>query len=190
MKKIIAISFLLLSLSACGTLDKLGLSGAKNDDPNIKPVTHDNAPLNTEYRLQRKRGKLTGEDGFNLLGGGSDESGNGGGSLGVNSFLWRATLDTLAFMPFASADPFGGVILTDWYEDPKTPGERFKVNAIIMDTGLRADAIKVKLFKQKMQKDNQWRDVEVHPTLARKLEDTILTRAREIRVNHLARKGD
>lgn len=188
MKHLILSTLILSLLSSCATLEKMGISGAKEDTADVKAVNNSNAPLNTEYRLQRKRGKLTGEDGFNLLGGGSDDAdGNGGGSLGVNSFLWRATLDTLAFMPFASADPFGGVILTDWYEDPKTPGERFKVNAIIMDTGLRADAIKIKLFKQKAQKDGQWRDVEVHPTIARKLEDTVLTRAREIKVNHLAR---
>ena len=91
-------------------------------------------------------------------------------------------------MPFQSADPFGGVIITEWYEDPKTPGERFKVNALILDTGLRADGVKVKLFKQQKQGRN-WDDIEVHPELARKLEDTILTRARELRVGALARQS-
>src|SRR5579871_2995790 len=82
---------------------------------------------------QRRNGSLTGDDGgFTLLGRGKNED-SSGGALGVNSFLWRATLDTLSFMPLASADPFGGVIITEWYEDPKTPGERFKVNALILD---------------------------------------------------------
>lgn len=186
MKNIFLLSFLLVSLSSCATLEKMGIG---QSDSAAASASRSDVPVNTEDRLRKQRGKLTGEDGFNVLGGGDDDKSNGA-TLGVNSFLWRATLDTLAFMPFASADPFGGVILTDWYEDPKTPGERFKVNAVIMDTGLRAEAIKIKLFKQKIQKDNQWRDVEVHPNLARKLEDTVLTRAREIRVNHLARRGE
>ncbi len=185
MKKFILASFLILSLSSCSQLKDMGFGGS---DSKADPISgRSNIPLDTDTRLRQQRGKLTGEDGFNLLG--SSEDGSGGATLGVNSFLWRATLDTLAFMPFASADPFGGVILTDWYEDPKTPGERFKVNAMIMDTGLRADAVKIKLFKQKIETSGQWRDVEVHPNLARKLEDTVLTRAREIRVNHLARSG-
>lgn len=178
MRHIIFLSALLLTLTSCDKLGDLGLNGSKTE-----------TPLNTEDKLQQSRGKLTGEGGFDLLGGGEEDK-TSGATLGVNSFLWRATLDTLAFMPFASADPFGGLIITDWYEDPKTPGERFKVNAIIMDTGLRADAIKIKLFKQRQQKDGQWRDIEVHPDLPRKLEDTILTRARELRVNVAARSAD
>ena len=138
-------------------------------------------PLTSEDERRRERGRLSGEDGFNLLGG-SKDGGGGGAALGVNSFLWRATLDTLSFMPISSADPFGGTVLTDWYEDPKTPGERFKVNAMITDTALRADAIKVTLFKQREEK-GQWRDTEVNPSLPRQLEDTILTRAREIRIS-------
>lgn len=137
-----------------------------------------------------ERGRLTGEDGWNLLGGSSgDDGGTAGARLGVNSFLWRATLDTLSFMPLSSADPFGGVILTEWYEDPKTPGERFKVNAMILDTTLRADAVKVKLFKQARTAQG-WQDIAVGPDLSRKLEDTVLTRARELRVAYYARKGE
>ncbi len=86
-------------------------------------------------------------------------------------------------MPLASADPFGGVILTDWYEDPKTPGERFKINALIIGGKLRADAIKVSLFKQRLDPvSGQWRDADVNPTRAREIEDTILTRARQLRI--------
>ena len=103
-----------------------------------------------------------------------------GSPIGVNSYLWRATLDTLSFMPLASADPFGGVIITDWYEDPKTPGERFKVNALILDKTLRADGVKITLFKQKMDKGS-WRDQQVDDKLAHSLEDTILTRARQLK---------
>lgn len=179
MKKILLVLLPLVTLAACDTLEKMGLNGGKGATP---------VPLNREDAARESRGKLTG-DGFDLLGGSKDDSA-AGARLGVNSFLWRATLDTLSFMPFASADPFGGVIITDWYEDPKTPGERFKVNAVILDSTLRADAIKVKLFKQKRGAGDDWRDVDVHPKLGHKLEDTILTRARELRVNVAARSAE
>ena len=140
-------------------------------------------PVEAKYKRVEERGKLTG-DGLTLFGGDSESESGGGGGIGVNGFLWRATLDTLSFMPMASADPFGGVVLTDWYEDPKTPGERFKVNALILDRAMRADAVKITLFKQ-MQSGGQWRDTDVNPRLAREIEDTILTRARELRVSQL-----
>ncbi|NBO20323.1 MAG: DUF3576 domain-containing protein, partial [Proteobacteria bacterium] len=130
-----------------------------------------------------RNGSLTGADGgFLMMGRGGDKA--EGGQLGVNSFLWRASLDTLSFMPLASADPFGGVIITDWYEDPETPGERFKVNALILDKTLRADGVKVTLFKQKLEKGT-WRDKPVDTALEKSLEDTILTRARQLKVTQL-----
>jgi hypothetical protein len=139
-------------------------------------------PQTNEDARRASRGKLTGEEGMVLFGGKKDEAANAS-PLAVNSFLWRSTLDTLSFMPLASADPFGGVIITDWYEDPKSPGERFKVNALILDKTLRADGIKITVFKQqKNEKNGSWRDQQVDATLARKLEDTILTRARELRM--------
>ncbi len=106
----------------------------------------------------------------------------GGGALGVNAYLWRGALDTLSFMPLFNADPFGGVIITDWYEDPKVKGERYKVNALILDKTLRADGIKVTLFKQKLDDKGVWRDIDVPPHVGRDLEDTILTRARQMRM--------
>ncbi len=105
--------------------------------------------------------------------------------IGVNSFLWRATLDTVSFMPLASADPFGGVVLTDWYTDAETPNERVKINAFIMGRELKSDGIRVRTFRQVM-KGGQWRDAEVAEETGRKLEDTILTRARQLRIAHLA----
>jgi hypothetical protein len=138
-------------------------------------------PMDREDAARAARGKVTGEDGILLMGRGkSEESAN---PLGVNSFLWRATLDTLSFMPLTSADPFGGTIITDWYEDPNTPGERFKINALILDRTLRADGVKISLFKQKKnEKSGQWRDASVDAKVARALEDTILTRARQLKI--------
>ena len=95
--------------------------------------------------------------------------------------MWRASLDTVAFMPLASADPFGGVILTDWYTPPEAEDERFKLNVFIMTRELRSDGVRVKAFKQVLKNDN-WVDAEMSGETARKLEDTILTRARQLRV--------
>lgn len=110
---------------------------------------------------------------------------NAQSALGVNGFLWRATLDTISFMPLASADPFGGVILTDWYADPKTPNERAKVNAFVMGRELRADNVRVRTFRQ-VKKRGTWVDAQTAEKTARKMEDAILNRARELRIVHLA----
>lgn len=136
--------------------------------------------MNRDDTVKESRGKITGEDGWSIFGG-KDKDSSSGGTIGVNSYLWRATLDTISFMPLTSADPFGGTIITDWYEDPATPGERFKVNALILDKTLRADGIRIQLFKQKLLK-GAWRDQAVDSKLPRTLEDTILTRARELKV--------
>ena len=108
--------------------------------------------------------------------------------IGVNSFLWRASLDTVSFMPIASVDPFGGVILTDWYEDPATPGERYKMNIYILDKQLRADAVRVSVFKQEKAGQRDWRDAAVPQKMGTDVENTILTRAREMRVSQAGRK--
>jgi hypothetical protein len=102
-------------------------------------------------------------------------------TLGVNSYLWHATLDTLSFMPLHSADPFGGVIITDWYSSPNAPNERMRVTAYILDRRLRADGLKITVFRQN-QTPQGWIDGAVNPETAVKLEDAILTRARELRL--------
>jgi hypothetical protein len=106
----------------------------------------------------------------------------------VNPHLWRAALDVVSFMPLAQADPFGGVIITDWYSPPETPDERFKLNVYILDTVLRADAIKVAVFRQ-TNGENGWRDATVEPQTATTIEDNILTRARELRITALNASG-
>ncbi len=101
-------------------------------------------------------------------------------SIGVNSFLWRASLDTISFMPVSSADPFGGVIITDWYSPRETPNERFKLNVYILGRALRADGIRVAVFHQ-LQRGNNWRDIAIDSKVGTKVEDAILTRARQLR---------
>lgn len=109
------------------------------------------------------------------------ESGSGKITLGVNSYLWHASLDTLAFMPLASADPFGGVIITDWYSAPDDSNERMKVTVYILDRRLRADGLKIAVFRQTKSGD-VWVDAAVNPDMSVRLEDAILTRARELRL--------
>lgn len=112
-----------------------------------------------------------------------DKKKNGTGEgIGVNSFLWRASLDTLGFMPIASADPFGGTIITDWHQLPESPNERFKINVFILDRALRADGVKVSVFKQARDAMGGWVDVKVDPRMAADLENSILTRARQLRI--------
>ena len=102
-------------------------------------------------------------------------------TLGVNSYLWHASLDTLSFLPLVSADPFGGVIISEWYVSPTSPNERLKVTVYIMDRALRADALKVVVFRQ-ISNGGAWQDAQHSPDTAHKLEDSILTRARELRL--------
>ena len=109
------------------------------------------------------------------------EEDEGGGGIGVNSFLWRASLDTVAFMPVASADPFGGVIITDWYAMPEAPDERFKINVYILGQALRADGVKVAVFRQVQAQGGEWQDAGVPVQTASSIEDSILTRARQLR---------
>ena len=106
-------------------------------------------------------------------------------ALGVNSYLWRATLDTFAFMPLASADPYGGVIITDWYVNPEKPDERLKVTVYILDTRLRADGLNVTVFKQARGADGSWVDAPVSDQTEIDLENAVLTRARQLRLSNI-----
>ena len=105
-------------------------------------------------------------------------------TIGVNGYLWRASLETIAFMPLTAADPFGGVILSDWYGSPPDSGERKKVTVYITDSALRADALKVVVFRQ-ISRGSEWKEPELLPEVARQLENTILARARELRLASL-----
>jgi hypothetical protein len=110
---------------------------------------------------------------------------NAPNAIGVNSYLWRATLDTLAFMPLASADPYGGVIITDWYSDPQKPDERFKCTVYILDTRLRGDALKVTVFKEVSNGQGGWAPSQAADQTSIDIENAILTRARQLRVSNL-----
>src|SRR3954470_5203567 len=106
-------------------------------------------------------------------------------TIGVNAYLWRAALETLSFAPMAQVDSNGGVMVTDWYTNPRSPGERVKVTATILDRDLRADALRVAASRQVLQ-GGQWIDAPVAAATVQKLEEIILTRARDLRRNAIA----
>jgi hypothetical protein len=146
-------------------------------------------PGQDEYRDDSKRatvrGRLGGSDGLLIFGNDRSERGRGGdgaegAGLGVNAYLWRATLDTLSFMPLSSADPFGGVVITDWYQPPTANGERFRATAYILGRQLRSDGVRVSIFRQELR-GGQWMDAPVAQSTASELEDRVLARARELR---------
>jgi uncharacterized protein DUF3576 len=110
-------------------------------------------------------------------------------TIGVNAYLWRATLDTLSFMPLASADPWGGTVISDWYSNPEQPNERFKVTVYILDTRLRADGLKVTVNKQVAGPAGQWADAAAADQTEIDLQNAILTRARQLRLSSAGDRG-
>jgi hypothetical protein len=176
-------------LAVLGVAALVALTGCSSLGENVR------VPGQDEYRddsgRARVRGRLGGSDGILLFGTdrssqraqGGDVSGVG---IGVNAFLWRATLDTLSFMPLSSADPFGGVVITDWYSPPGVTGERVRATAYILGRQLRSDGIRVVLFRQEARPGGTWLDVPVSASTASELEDQVLNRARELRSQSLA----
>lgn len=136
---------------------------------------------NDRWEQREKRSSVFGGNGIGF--GGSEKEGQvqTGTGIGVNAFLWRATLDTISFMPLASADPFGGVVLTDWHSPAESPMERFKLNVYILGQALRADGIRVAAFRQVKNNTNEWQAVNMDPKAITDIENAILTRARQLR---------
>jgi len=169
--RIVASLAFLAALAAC--------SGARIEDDIPREVpgspgvyTSSNAARTNEI------GSLFGDGGLGL--GGNRGASNGAG-IGVNALLWQATLDTIAFMPLVQADPFGGVILTDWYSSEAAPSERLKLNIFILGQELRADAVRVSMFRQRRVGADTWEDMAVQPQSPIGVENAILTRARLLR---------
>jgi len=124
-------------------------------------------------------------DGDLLTFGGGPEREALKGGVGVNAFLWRASLDVISSWPVSSADPFGGVIITDWYAPPETPRERFKFNIFILDRTLRADGVRVSIFKQILNARGEWQQVALQTKTQTLVENAILTRAQQFRAGSL-----
>ncbi len=133
---------------------------------------------------EREKDSVFGDGGLDLgnLFGNSKKIIQVGPGIAVNSYLWRASLDTIAFMPLSSADPFGGVIITDWYSPPETPRERYKMSVYILGRQLRADGVKVAVFRQQTKGPDGWHTKSVSKNTATSLENKILSRARQLRL--------
>ncbi|MDA1089134.1 MAG: DUF3576 domain-containing protein [Proteobacteria bacterium] len=166
LKKIFVAAFSVGLLSACGQYEEY----------KPEPTTQDSPLEDVDYS---KRDTIFGKGGLTIFGDRTPE--NTGGALGVNSYLWRASLDTISFMPVNSADPFGGVIITDWHTPTEAPSERFKLNVYILDRALRADGVRVAVFRQIQDRTGNWKDAAVPGETGTKIEDAILIRARQLR---------
>ena len=153
-----------LNLLAMTLLATLGLAACSSSKPN---------PTDPGYIGQEGPNSGGSMPGGSVLGDSSlvfgtaknkptDNGAGGGGALGVNAYLWRGALDTLSFMPLASADPFGGVIITDWYTPASSSGERFKATAYILGRELRSDGVRVTIFRQVLQ-NGQWVELRREP---------------------------
>lgn len=141
-------------------------------------------PDTERERAERGGGKVTGEEGLIFgLGGRSGKEQAGATGMNVNSYLWRAALDTTSFMPLSSADPFGGVIITDWHSPADTPSERVKVTVYVLDRQLRSDGVRASVFRQVRDRNGAWVEAPVNAQTATDLENAILTRARQLRLD-------
>lgn len=147
----------------------------------------ESSEYNDPMRRGPERGSIFGSAGLFGTGVNRGDAAEGG-ALGVNAFLWRGSLDTLSFMPLVSADPFGGVIITDWHSPPETPGERFKITVYILGRQLRSDGVRVSVFRQ-VQRGGQWIDVAASADMGPALEDKILVRARDLRIQSTQTAG-
>ena len=150
--------------------DFMGLGSGSAGDPSTQRMGGEDSGI--IFGINKNRGDS---------GGGGGGGGAGGGGIGVNAFLWRGALDTISFMPLASADPFGGVIITDWYTPPGTSGERFKATVYILSRDLRSDGVKVNIYRQALDARGQWVDVPVSPSTVSDIENKVLSRARSMR---------
>ena len=122
---------------------------------------------------------ITGKPGGTKLSdlGKKDQSGD---SLPVNALLWRAALDIASFVPLDDVDTFGGSIVTEWHQPKATPNQRLKLTMFVIGRELRSDAITVRAYIQNLI-GTEWVDAGRDEALGRKLEDLVLTRARELR---------
>ena len=176
---------ILLALFAVVGLSLAGCAGAQSEGryPEQYGGSERNDPFGSQGAPEDQPG-LFGPGGLTLFGGGGGSS-NGPAGIGVNSFLWRASLDTVSFMPLTTTDPFGGVIITDWHQTPESPAERFKLTVFILDPELRADGLRVNAFRQERTASGEWVDAEIDPEIPVQIENAILTRARQLRVQTL-----
>jgi uncharacterized protein DUF3576 len=147
------------------------LSGCKGSN-----IEYKYPKIKEDRDMERMTSVITGDEEGLVFGGSSKKA-----SMPVNVHLWRASMDTVSFMPLMSTDSTGGTIITDWYIDPKSPNERFKFTIMILSENLRVDALKVTMFKQIKQGEN-WVSAKPSTSMVNQMEDTILSKARDYKI--------
>ena len=167
--------------SFCISLAFFILTGCSQD---LSPSPDQKVPIGRNEERKRNFGNLFGDD-FLLFGGPKKGVSPGTPSASVNSFIWRASLDTLSFMPLSSADAIGGVIVTDWYIAPHNPQQRLKVTVYVLNAQLRSDAVRVTIYKQ-LYKGGVWVNGTADAASATEMENIILSKARQLRLKYLA----
>ena len=164
----------LLAILAAGLLALTGCDGFGGGN------AASNQPNDRLEQTIRDQGSIFGDT---ITLGGDGPTGGAPGGIAVNGYLWRASLDTISFLPMAQVDAYGGVIITEWYSTPEAPSERYKMTVYILNRELRADGVRVSLFKQARASDGSWVDVSISEGSEARIENAILTRARQLRIN-------
>jgi hypothetical protein len=179
-------------LLAALSISALALAACANSKPNPTPIDFQGLGSGSAGDAA-SFGRVGGEDSGVILGNTkagakSAAGGGGGGGIGVNAYLWRGALDTLGFMPLNAIDPFGGVIITDWYTPPESSGERFKATAYVLTKDLRSDGVRVTFFRQVLQ-GGHWVDTPMAESTASQIEDKVLAKARKLREQSVGSNG-
>lgn len=179
-------------LPAVLLISTLALAACSNSKPNPTPANYMGLGSGSPGDAS-SFGRVGGEDSGVVFGVTKDRDkggvgGGGGAGIGVNAYLWRGALDTLGFMPFSAIDPFGGVIITDWYTPPATSGERFKATAYVLTKDLRSDGVRVVFFRQELR-SGQWVDAPVAASTNSEIEDKVLAKARKLREQAVGSNG-
>lgn len=160
MSKYLSVAVAALLLTACGS-----------DPEKPKPTVEAPPPPSTKVADASDSGGWFGGDSTAKKGG-----------VAVNAYLWRASLEALSFVPMEQTDPFGGTIKTGWHTAAATPNERLRVAVFILDSKLRADALRVSIFKEVKNSSGSWVDATVDPDTVTKLENLILNKARALKI--------
>ncbi len=155
------------------------MSGCKSETPHRDAKFKERANKTTrERREDRTQGYLFGERLFSSNRSKKNET----AGIGVNSYLWKASLKAVSFVPKRSVDPFGGTILTEWYSDPENPTERLRIEILILGRTLRSDALKVSIFREAQKSKGTWVAVPSDPKTSQQFEEAILVHARDMKI--------
>ena len=146
-------------------------------------IDMDLAMRDAETRLQ-SGGGLLGKGGLSfgdLLGENQNQSTTASVGMPINAYIWKASLETISFMPLSSADPIGGTIITDWYSTTNNQKERCKLNIFISGKKLKTENLKVNSFCQEY-KDQVWVNKNIDKENNTKIENAILNKAKKLRL--------